>query len=206
MAIPTKPEAIAPKRKSKGVLGTQIDLVAELDKKYRGDKDSLVQKVAAICRKREDSGEENFLSQLQPFYKPLLEDLLGKRIGVLFDLLLEDSRECTLRWCQGECAHVCNDCPQPTAKVTWDDCLDTGGRKKGKEANQVLLPKKWNKDTDQAWRMDIHINSESKGEEDDAQDCTGQGGGTESRCSNSELSAGSSGNGASGSKSGSDSS
>ena len=40
-------------------------------------------------------------SQLQPFTCPDLNDLVDRRIDVVYDVVLEDSTK-DLRWCQGK--------------------------------------------------------------------------------------------------------
>ncbi len=41
-------------------------------------------------------------------------------------------------------------------KVHWDPIPDCTGWEMSQETNQILLPSKWNKDVNGAWRMDLH--------------------------------------------------
>ena len=46
---------------------------------------------------------------------------------------------------------------QPTVRVLWDATEDVNGGDEQVESNQRLLPSKWNKDGENAWRLDIDI-------------------------------------------------
>ena len=47
---------------------------------------------------------------------------------------------------------------KPTVVVCWDPMLDVGGKEDLiDETEQVLPPRKWNKDVEGAWRMDINV-------------------------------------------------
>jgi hypothetical protein len=101
-------------------------------------------------------------SQLQPFSRPDIDDLVGNRIDVLYSVDLDGAGTKGLRWCQGEVVEVIQNVPQPTVEVKWDPMPDIAGFEQGGITNQVLLPTKWNKDgKDGAWRMDVDIEVES---------------------------------------------
>ena len=55
------------------------------------------------------------------------------------------SGEKVLRWCQGKVIKVLPENAKPTVVVLWD------------QTQQVLAPRKWNKDMEGAWRMDINV-------------------------------------------------
>jgi len=80
-------------------------------------------------------------SQLQPFSRPELTELIGKRIDVLcsFDI---DIRKGTkeLRWCQGNVIEIVESARDPTVKVKWDAQLDAHGYEEEAITNQRLLP------------------------------------------------------------------
>ena len=61
LKFPTEPKPIAPTRNNEGVLGTQIDFVAELDRKYKGDKATLRQKAAEIRKKTRELRRGKYL-------------------------------------------------------------------------------------------------------------------------------------------------
>ena len=93
-------------------------------------------------------------SQLQPFSRPDLNDLIDRRIDVLYNVVLEDSTE-SLRWCQGKVISVIDD---KNVEVDWDPAPNITDSKEGGIGKQRLLPSKWNKDnTAGAWRLDVDI-------------------------------------------------
>jgi len=44
-----------------------------------------------------------------------------------------------------------------TVRVLWDATEDVDGRNEQVKSDQRLLPSKWNKDGENAWRLDIDI-------------------------------------------------
>ncbi len=54
---------------------------------------------------REVRGEGSIFSVMQPLYCPELDELINKRIDVLYSFQL-DSGEKALRWCQGKVIKV----------------------------------------------------------------------------------------------------
>jgi hypothetical protein len=56
---------------------------------------------------------------------------------------------------------------KPTVVVHWDPMPDVEGKENlSNETQQVLPPRKWNKDVEGAWRMDIETNHDSEVETD----------------------------------------
>ena len=47
---------------------------------------------------------------------------------------------------------------QPTVRFLWDPMPYIVGYEEAREGDQVLLPKKWKKDKDNFWRMDVDVN------------------------------------------------
>ena len=45
-------------------------------------------------------------------------------------------------------------------RVLWDPMPDVGGYEEAKETDQWLLPSKWKKEVDGAWRMDVEVDVE----------------------------------------------
>ena len=73
----------------------------------------------------------------------------------LFDILDGDGngKKQSLRWCQGEVTKVFKDKKKPTIEILWDEIeesIDTVSR-----SNVVLHDRKWNKNCEGAWRMDV---------------------------------------------------
>jgi len=109
--------------------------------------------VNELRRAREDRGEGSMFNALQPFARPELKTLLGKRIDVLheFNLDLGNNEKTTEnRWCQGEVLEV-YDKVKPTVRVLWDPMPDIDGYSETHETDQVLMIGKWRKDVEGAW-------------------------------------------------------
>ena len=140
------------------VLGTQTSIVASLDEKYNANESEMKAKARKMRLERESKGEGSMHSQLQPFSRPDLEDLIGKRIDVLCSVEMNDSTK-ALKWCQGEVLSIVN---ENTVEVKWDPAPDIEGYEESTVEQQVLQPGKWNKDKkDGSWRMDVDIDVEN---------------------------------------------
>ena len=109
------------------------------------------------ARERESRGKGSMYAELQPFYRPELNELMNERIDVLVSFDVKDGKE--LRWCQGEVIKVYdkNKTTKPTVRVRWDPMPDVEGEDKITESDYALLPSKWKKDVDGAWHMDVNI-------------------------------------------------
>ena len=82
---------------------------------------------------------------------------MDKRIDVLYSFQL-DSGEKVLRWCQGKVIKILMEKTKPTVVVRWDPMPDVDGKENSIEETQQELPqRKWNKDVEGAWRMDINV-------------------------------------------------
>ena len=150
--IPLEPKVHLPQRKESGTLGTQIDFVRTLDEKYIA-KESEFRKNAEVIR--QSRGESNLYARLQPFYRPNIEDLLNRRIDVQY--ICDVNGEPVKKWCQGEVIEVYENRRKPIVRVLWDATPDIAGFEEENESDQELMPGKWNKDCEFAWRMDIDI-------------------------------------------------
>ena len=143
-------------------------------------------------------------SRMQPFHRPELQDLLDRRIDVLvsYDSYDDDGKAkrdedgnkiTELRWCQGLVTNVYEK-SQPTVRVLWDATEDVDGGNEQVESDQRLLPSKWNKDGENAWRLDIDISvlnevdDEDVVESEDGDDNGHDNGDKESDDSNDSLS------------------
>jgi hypothetical protein len=69
-----------------------------------------------LQKQREVRGKGSIFSVMQPLYCPELDELINKRIDVLYSLLL-GSGEKVLRWCQGKVIKVMMEKAEPTVVV-----------------------------------------------------------------------------------------
>mmetsp|Transcript_29604 Transcript_29604/g.62781 ORF Transcript_29604/g.62781 Transcript_29604/m.62781 type:complete len:567 (+) Transcript_29604:520-2220(+) len=158
--MPTEPPTTTPKRKETSILGTQCEYVRSLDRKYFDNEEDFRKRANQVRMEREARGEGSMYSLLQPFDRPDLQELVGRRIDVLsFMPVIVDGEEKSVgRWCQGEVLRAYTERKKPTVRVLWDPMPDVGGYEEAKETDQFLLPTKWKKDKDNAWRMDVDVN------------------------------------------------
>ena len=106
---------------------------------------------------REARGEGGIFSVMQPLYCLELDELINKRIDVLYSFHL-DSGEKALQWCQGKVIKILTETMKPTVVVRWDPMPKVEGKENSIEETQQELPQcKWNKDVEGAWRFDINI-------------------------------------------------
>jgi hypothetical protein len=103
---------------------------------------------------REAWGEGSIFSVMQPLYCPELDELMDKRIDVLYSFQL-DSGEKAKQWCQGKVIKILTEKTKPTVVVRWDSMPNVDGKENSIEETQQELPqRKWNKDVEGAWRLD----------------------------------------------------
>lgn len=192
MDIPDEPTPEIQKRTDTAILGTLNDFAKNLDAKYFKDKDEFKKACEKLKREREARGEGSMYSTLQPFFRPELDELVGRRIDVLssFEIKNEDGshKEWKLRWCQGEVKRVYDNRKKPTVRVLWDAMPDCDGYEQPVETDQVLLQSKWNKEVDGAWRMDIEIAIDDDNEDEEMADVNESSSIDESEVSESEMS------------------
>ncbi len=94
---------------------------------------------------------------MQPLFCPELDELMDKRIDVLYSFQL-GSGEKALWWCQGKLIKILTEKTKPTVIVRWDPMPDVEGKENSiKETQQELPRHKWNKDVEGWWRMDINV-------------------------------------------------
>ena len=67
LEIPKEPSPNIPKRRKVGQLGTQIDLLDELDSKYLANEIGFKTKAESILKNQEDSGVSSIYARMQPF-------------------------------------------------------------------------------------------------------------------------------------------
>ena len=165
--IPREPMPNVPKRVNLPTLGTQTECATELDQKYIANDEKFKINARKIQKSRQTKGEGSIYASMQPFARPALCDLLNERIDYLAGFQIAGQKEPELRWCQGEVVLVLADRNKPTVRVLWDAIPDCTGWETSQEAEVILLPTKWNKDKEGAWRMDIPIDIDGSDDEYD---------------------------------------
>ena len=78
--IPSEPPVNLPKRKYVGALGTDIDFIRDLDEKYLAQEGGFKKKAGQMRQQKESSGGASLYLKMQPYKRPSLEDLIGRRI------------------------------------------------------------------------------------------------------------------------------
>ena len=164
--VPAEPHMELPQRRKDATLGTQTLESNELDEKYEKKATSIRVGVEKLRRTREARGEGSIFTSMQPLVKPDLNELMKKRIDVLFpfDVDSDGRKETVLRWCQGVVIKVYENQKKPVVSVKWDAMPDVDGSDECTISDVILLPTKWKKDVVMAWRMDV------EGDADDIED------------------------------------
>ena len=171
LTIPNEPPIKTPMRKKLPILGSQIMMVKNLDENYIREKKKFKGKANNIRKEREKQGIGSIYSELQPKVRPEIDqDLIGRRIDVLFkfDILDRKEPEQALRWCQGEVTRIFKEKKKPTVEVLWDEVnesIEKESRVRVKSSVE-LYTRKWNKDCEGAWRMDISMENLSGSDND----------------------------------------
>jgi hypothetical protein len=154
---PKDPALEMPKRLELPIVRTATQQLMESDATARINKEQFRKEAEELQKQREASGKGSIFSVMQPLYCPELDELIIKRIDVLYSFLLA-SGEKVLRWCQGKVVKVLTEKAKPTVVVWWDPMSDVEGKEDlSDETEQVLPPRKCNKDVEGAWRMDINV-------------------------------------------------
>ena len=112
-----------------------------------------------IHQEREASreGANSIYRKLQPWDRPRVDDLLGQRIEMIYNVAKSDDEEKkVLRWCQGEVVEVVK---SNRVCIIWDPIPDLEEFQDFTESDEELLPKLWNSanTVEGAWRMDYDI-------------------------------------------------
>ena len=157
---PSEPPTVVPVRKENSILGTQCEYVKSLDKKYFANEEDFKKRADQVRMEREARGEGSMYSLLQPFDRPDIMQLVGRRIDVLsfMPVIVNGEEKSVGRWCQGEVTRAYKGRNQPTVRVLWDPMPDVGGYEEARETDQCLLPTRWKKDKDNSWRTDVEVN------------------------------------------------
>jgi hypothetical protein len=146
-----------PKRAELPILGRATQQLLESYDTAEIDEKEFRERAAELRKQREAKGEGSIFSVMQPPYCPELDELLDKRIDVLYSFQL-GSGEKALRWCQRKVIKILTEKAKPTVVVCWDPMPDLEGKENSIEETQQELPRhKWNKDVVGAWRMDVNV-------------------------------------------------
>jgi hypothetical protein len=170
------PALVMPKRCKLPTLGTVTKQLMESEASAVIDEDQFRKEAHELRKQREARGEGSIFSVMQPLYCPELDELINKRIDVLYSFVL-GLGEKVLRWCQGKVIKVLPENAKPMVVVLWDPMPDVKGKEDlSDETQQVLAPRKWNKDVEGAWRMDINVEIvENTEEHEEVMDLIGVG-------------------------------
>jgi hypothetical protein len=154
---PNNPALEMSKRLELPILGSASQQLMESNSTARIDEEQFRKEAEELRRQREARGKGSIFSVMQPLYCPELDELINKRIDVLYSFQLV-SGEKVLQWCQGKVIKVLTEKAKPTVVVRWDPMPDVEGKEDlSDETEQLLPPRKWNKDVEDAWRMDINV-------------------------------------------------
>ena len=105
-------------------------------------------------------------SEMQPRVQPVVDqNFVGKRIEYLFLFDILDGNgeqpDQALRWCQGEVIKVIQNNNKTMVEVVWEKVQESIDRDKEEITIVELHDRKWNKDSEGAWRMNISIENEN---------------------------------------------
>ncbi len=149
---PKDPALVMPKRLELPTLGTATKQLMESEASALIDEEQFRRKANELQKQRESRGEGSIFSVMQPLHCPELDELINKRIDVLYSFVLGTGGT-VLRWCQGKVIKVLPEKAKPTVVVRWDSMPDVKGKEDlSEETQQVLPPCKWNKDVEGAWK------------------------------------------------------
>lgn len=111
---PTDPAIQLPTRKELPVLGTATQQLIDSNETAQIDVEQFRKEVAGL---RQQRGEGSIYSALQPLVCPEPDELVDKRIDVLYSFQLTSDGDKALRWCQGKVIEVITDQRVPTVRV-----------------------------------------------------------------------------------------
>ena len=100
--IPKKPPADVPKRSPIPILGTMTDRMRMLDKVHLATEQRILEAATKLAKERTVRGEENSMyASHQSWFAPKIDELVGRRIDVLWPFNDEGAKKAKLEWCQG---------------------------------------------------------------------------------------------------------
>ena len=125
------------------ILGNALTAeVRELDTKYFNQVGKFREDAEKLQQELESKGEGSMYSQLQPWIRSELVNLVEHRIDVLSKFLVTvgDKQEEQERWCQGVMKSMLKDSRQPLVIVNWDVMTDVKGWEDSRESAQRIFP------------------------------------------------------------------
>ena len=125
------------------ILGNALDAeVRELDKTYFNKVRKLREDSEKLRQELWSKGEIIIYSQLKPWIRPELVNLLEQSIDVLSTFLVTvgDKKGDQDRWCQGVMKSLLKYLRQPLVIVKWDGMTDAKGLEDIRESAQHLFP------------------------------------------------------------------
>jgi hypothetical protein len=153
----TDPALEMPKCVELPILGTATQQLLESNDTAKNNEKEFRVSMAEVQKQREVKGEGSIISVMQPFYCLELDELIDRRIDVLYSFQLSSGKK-ALRWCQGKVIKIYIEKTKPTVVVGWDLMPNVKGKENSIEETQQELPqRKWNKDVEGAWRMNNNV-------------------------------------------------
>ncbi len=113
---PKDPALDMPKHLELPTLVTATKQLIESEASAVIDKEQFRKEKNELQKQREARGKGSIFSVMQPLYCPELDELINKRIDVLYYFLL-GSGEKVLQWCQGKVIKVLPEKAKPTSEV-----------------------------------------------------------------------------------------
>lgn len=169
--IPLKPPTTVQDRRDIPVLGTITDDRRQLDAKHFKNKECLRKAALKLAGERRERGDKNSMyAFLQAFDAPTNNQLIGKRIDVLWPMRNEETRKTEKQWCQGKVLSKVKGNKREFV-VAWDAMPDIEGFQEESESNVTLEESKYRRvDVQYAWRMDIDVELFENFYDDDDED------------------------------------
>jgi hypothetical protein len=113
---PKDPALEIPKHLELSILGTASQQLMESNATTRVNEEQFRKEAEELQKMREARGKCCIFSVMQPLYCPELDELINKRIDVLYSFLL-GSGEKVLQWCQGKVIEELTEKAKPTLVV-----------------------------------------------------------------------------------------
>eukprot|EP00966_Prymnesium_polylepis_P134088 3099558-Prymnesium_polylepis.1 len=149
-------------------LGTLDADAQEIRSRARFSSEELRQKAEAAKQRREATGISDSVEARQPQEAPAFDqELVGKRLEVLWKYLAKDTGEAHMIWCTGRVVRVADGLTDkrsprarkilPAGAVLWAWDSDPNFDEQAGEQWLILLPQKWNPTTHKqvySWRYD----------------------------------------------------
>jgi hypothetical protein len=125
---PTDPALEMPKRLELPILRTATQQLMEQSATAKIDKEQFRNEMKELQKQREVRGEGSIFSVMEPLYCPEMDELINKRIDVLYSFLL-GSGEKGLQWLQDKVVKILTEKATPMVVVCWDPMPDVEGKR-----------------------------------------------------------------------------